>query len=95
MVRVNEEVLAAVLGTVKSLAGRVDAERPRLDGILAIKGVIEVIEAEEAEDERRAVEAAAVAGFAAVLTSLVENAPARGRRRSAASSRRGSTRCGA
>jgi uncharacterized protein (TIGR00255 family) len=73
VVRVNEDVLAAVLGTVKSLAGRVDAERPRLDGILAIKGVIEVVDAEEAEDERRAVEAAVVAGFAAVLASLVEN----------------------
>jgi uncharacterized protein (TIGR00255 family) len=73
VVRVNEDVLAAVLGTAKSLAGRIDAERPRLDGILAIKGVIEVVDAEEADDERRAVEAAVVAGFAAVLTSLVEN----------------------
>jgi uncharacterized protein (TIGR00255 family) len=72
-VRVNEDVLAAVLGTVKSLAGRVDAEKPRLDGILAIKGVIEVVDAEEAEDERRAVEAAVVTGFAQVLASLVEN----------------------
>jgi uncharacterized protein (TIGR00255 family) len=73
VVRVNEEVLAAVLGTVRSLAARVDAERPRLDGILAIKGVIEVVDAEEGEDERRAVEAAVVTGFAAVLTSLIEN----------------------
>jgi uncharacterized protein (TIGR00255 family) len=73
VVRVNEDVLAAVLGTVKSLAGRIDAERPRLDGILAIKGVIEVVDAEDAEDERHAVEAAVVAGFAAVLASLVEN----------------------
>src|SRR5271156_3880730 len=37
VVRVNEDVLNAVLGTVKALAGRIDAERPRLDGILAIK----------------------------------------------------------
>lgn len=76
VVRVNEDVLAAVLGTIKSLTSRVDrvdAERPRLDGILAIKGVIEVIDAEEVEDERRVVEAAVVAGFVTVLTSLVEN----------------------
>ena len=73
VVRVNEDVLAAVLGTVRTLAGRIDAERPRLDGILGIKGVIEVVDAEEAEDERRAVETAVVAGFAAVLASLVEN----------------------
>jgi len=73
VVRVNEDVLAAVLGTLKALAGRVDAERPRLDGILAVKGVIEVVDAEEAEDERRAVEAAVTTGFVDVLASLVED----------------------
>ena len=41
VVRLNEDVLNAVLGTVKSLASRVEADRPRLDGILAVKGVIE------------------------------------------------------
>jgi uncharacterized protein (TIGR00255 family) len=71
-VRVNEDVLAAVLAVVKQLSGRVDAERPRLDGLLAIKGVVDVVDAEEREDERRAVEAAVVAGFAKVLTGLVE-----------------------
>jgi uncharacterized protein (TIGR00255 family) len=69
-VRINEDVLAAVLAAVKSLAGRIDAERPRLDGILAIKGVVEVVDAEEAEDQRRLVEAQVVAGFAAVLADL-------------------------
>jgi len=73
VVRLNEDVLNAVLGTVRSLAGRIDADRPRLDGILGIKGVIEVVDAEVGEDERRAVEAAVVAGFGAVLASLVEN----------------------
>src|SRR5580700_6191950 len=72
VVRVNEEVLATVLGALKALAGRIDAERPRLDGILAIKGVVEVADAEDAEDERRAAEAAVVAGFAKALASLAE-----------------------
>ena len=49
IVRVNEPVLAAVLATIRSLAGRVEAAPPRLDGILALKGVIEVID----EDEKR------------------------------------------
>jgi uncharacterized protein (TIGR00255 family) len=71
-VRVNEDVLAAVLAAVKQLSGRVDAERPRLDGLLNIKGVVDVVDAEEREDERRAVEAAVVSGFAKVLTDLVE-----------------------
>ncbi|RAI42022.1 hypothetical protein CH341_20480, partial [Rhodoplanes roseus] len=53
VVRVNEAVLSAVLSTLKGLRGRVEAEPPRLDGILAIKGVVEVAEADESEDERR------------------------------------------
>jgi uncharacterized protein (TIGR00255 family) len=73
VVRLNEDVLSAVLGTVKTLAGRIDAERPRIDGILAIKGVVEVVEAEEGEDERRAAEAAVISGFGAALTGLIEN----------------------
>src|SRR5260370_37546788 len=40
VVRLNEDVLKSVLVTVESLGHRVDAERPRLDGVLAIKGVI-------------------------------------------------------
>src|SRR5262249_49120559 len=52
-VRVNEPVLAAVLATIKSLAGRVDAAAPRLDGILSLKGVIDVIDEDEREEDRR------------------------------------------
>ena len=73
VVRLNEDVLHAVLATVKALAGRIDADRPRLDGILSVKGVIEVVDAEEGEDERRAAENAVVSGFSAALTSLIEN----------------------
>jgi uncharacterized protein (TIGR00255 family) len=72
VVRVNDDVLAAVLAALKALAGRVDAERPRLDGILAIRGVVEVVDADEAEDERRAAEASVVSGFAAALDGLAE-----------------------
>jgi len=63
VVRVNEPVLAAVLATLKNLSGRVDAAAPRLDGILSLKGVIEVADANEDEEERRAAEAAVIAGF--------------------------------
>jgi uncharacterized protein (TIGR00255 family) len=73
VVRINEDVLHAVLATVKALAGRIDADRPRLDGILSVKGVIEVVDAEEGEDERRVAENAVVSGFSAVLTNLIEN----------------------
>ncbi len=73
VVRINEDVLQAVLATVKALAGRVDADRPRLDGILSVKGVVEVVDAEEVEGERRAAENAVVSGFSTVLTGLIEN----------------------
>jgi uncharacterized protein (TIGR00255 family) len=72
VVRVNDDVLAAVLAALKALAGRVDAERPRLDGILAIRGVVEVVDADETEDERRTAEASVVSGFAAALDGLAE-----------------------
>jgi len=70
VVRVNEPVLSAVLATINALAGRLDAAKPRLDGILSLKGVIEVIDEDEREEDRRAAEAAVVAGFRATVAEL-------------------------
>ena len=70
--RINEPVLAAVLATLKALSGKVDAAPPTLDGILSLKGVIEVSEAEESETERAAAEGAVVAGFTQALKGLAE-----------------------
>jgi uncharacterized protein (TIGR00255 family) len=72
VVRVNEGVLEAVLTTMRNLTGRVNAEPPRLDGILGVKGVIEVVDTQEQEDERRAAEAAVLTGFEAALDGLVQ-----------------------
>ena len=71
-VRVNEPVLEAVLATLKQLQGRIEADPPRLDGILSIKGVIDVVDAEEREDEKRAAEVTIAAGFTAALKSLAD-----------------------
>ena len=71
-VRVNEPVLEAVLATLKQLQGRIEADPPRLDGILSIKGVIDVVDAEEREDEKRAAEVNIAAGFTAALKSLAD-----------------------
>jgi uncharacterized protein (TIGR00255 family) len=71
-VKVNEEVLQAVITTLGSLADRIEAEPARLDGILAIKGVIEVTDAAESEDERTAAQAAVVNGFDAALADLTK-----------------------
>jgi uncharacterized protein (TIGR00255 family) len=69
-VKVNEPVLAAVLSALKGLAGKVDAAPPSLDGILSLKGVIEVADEDEREDDHRAAEAAIVAGFEKALAEL-------------------------
>ena len=70
-VKVNEPVLAAVLATLKSLSGKVEAAPPSLDGILALKGVIEITEEDEREEDRRAAETAIIAGFDKLLADLI------------------------
>lgn len=70
-VKVNEPVLAAVLATLKSLSGKVEAAPPSLDGILALKGVIEITEEDEREEDRRAAETAINAGFDRLLADLI------------------------
>jgi uncharacterized protein (TIGR00255 family) len=77
-VKVNERVLGAVLATLKGLSGKVDAGPPSLDGILSLKGVIEVTEEDEREEDHRAAEAAIIAGFEHTLTSLVAMREAEG-----------------
>jgi uncharacterized protein (TIGR00255 family) len=72
VVRVNEPVLAAVLSTIRQVAQRIDATPASLDGILALKGVIEVIDEDESEDDRRAAEAAVVGGFGQALAGLAD-----------------------
>jgi uncharacterized protein (TIGR00255 family) len=59
-----------VIETMKTVTEQVDAAAPRLDGILALKGVMEVIEEDESEDARRAAEAAVVTGFDRTLAEL-------------------------
>jgi uncharacterized protein (TIGR00255 family) len=70
VVKVNEAVLSAVIATMRDLAKRIEASPPSLDGILAMKGVVEVAEQDESEDERRAAETAVVAGLTTALEAL-------------------------
>jgi uncharacterized protein (TIGR00255 family) len=72
VVRVNEPVLAAVLSTVEEVGKRIKAAPPAVDGILGLKGVIEIIDEDEREEDRRAGEAAVTAGFSDALASLGE-----------------------
>jgi len=72
VVRVNEPVLAAVLSTMRDIAKRIEAAPPAIDGILALKGVIEVLDEDEREEDRRAAETVIIAGFSTALESLAE-----------------------
>ena len=71
-VRINEPVLNAVIATLDILDNKVvGAARPTLDGILALKGVMEIVEEDERAEDRRAAEAAIIAGFNKTLADLV------------------------
>ena len=71
-VRVNEEVLAGIVKIAGVLAGRIDAVAPSIDGLLAIKGVIEVVEPESNEEEDKAAKLAVAMAFDEALTALIE-----------------------
>jgi uncharacterized protein (TIGR00255 family) len=71
-VRVNEDVLASIVKVATALAGKIDAVAPSIDGLLSIKGVIEMVEPESDEAEDKAAKDAAAAAFDTALASLVE-----------------------
>lgn len=58
VVRVNREALAQLVALMSELAGEIEAAPPRLDGLLALRGVVETVEDEDdtlLEDRRLAV----------------------------------------
>jgi uncharacterized protein (TIGR00255 family) len=71
-VRINTAVLEAVLASMRDLSRRIEAAPPTLDGLLALKGVMEVSETEESEDERRSAQTAVTSGFAEAIGALAE-----------------------
>jgi len=71
-VRINEAVLAQVAEAARLIAERIDARAPAIDGLLAIKGVIDVVEAEESEEEKARLVADVLAGLDTALARLVD-----------------------
>jgi uncharacterized protein (TIGR00255 family) len=61
-----------VVKIAAELAGRIDAVAPSIDGLMAMKGVIEVAEPEADEAEDQAARVAVSAAFEQALASLVE-----------------------
>jgi uncharacterized protein (TIGR00255 family) len=72
VVRINEDVLDSVLKVAGVLAGKIDAVAPSIDGLLSIKGVLEVVEPETDEVGEKAAKAAAAEAFEQALRSLVD-----------------------
>ncbi len=70
-VKINEDVLASLVRVAGQLAGTIDAVAPSIDGLLAIKGVVEVVEPEADEEQDKAARAAAAAAFDAALADLL------------------------
>jgi uncharacterized protein (TIGR00255 family) len=70
-VRINEDVLNSVLRIAAELAGKIDAVAPSVDGLMNIKGVMEVVEPETDETEEKTAKAAVAAAFEESLTALV------------------------
>lgn len=71
-IQINQDVLASVLKVASEIAGKVDAVAPSIDGLLGIKGVIEVVEPEAGEAEEKAARAAVETAFGEALKSLIE-----------------------
>jgi len=77
---VNEQALATVLGALEQLSRRVEAQAPRLDGILALKGVlVERPPATSAAFEEQ-LHAAILAAVDACIDGLVRSRRAEGGR---------------
>lgn len=69
--KVNEELLASLLDLMRRVGGEIAAAPPTLDGILAIRGVVETIDAEDDPDTLAAVSARILDDLDIALAALV------------------------
>lgn len=72
IVRINEDILASILKVASDISARTDAVAPSVDGLLGIKGVIEVVEPENDEAEMQVARGAVAAAFEQALQSLID-----------------------
>ncbi len=69
--RVNREALAQLVTLINQLSGEIEAAPPRLDGLLALRGVVETVE----DEDKTVIEArgqAVLAGWNAALDRLAD-----------------------
>lgn len=70
-IRINRAVLDQVLALQAELAGRVDAAPPRLESLLAVRGVVEAGEEDTDEEARAARDADILAGLEQAVKAMV------------------------
>jgi uncharacterized protein (TIGR00255 family) len=78
--RVNRAALDQILALADELTGRIEAAPPRLDGLLALRGVLESAGEEESPEARGTLAAVFLAGWETALASLVATREAEGAR---------------
>jgi len=77
-VRINRNLLIRIAAALDELRGIVDAAPARLDGLLALRGVIEVVEDEEDPETAASRRAAILAGWTIALDRLAASRAAEG-----------------
>jgi uncharacterized protein (TIGR00255 family) len=79
-IRLNEAALGQALAVAERARGLTQMDAPSLDTLLAMRGVVEVIEGEESEEVQGRLEAALLVGLAAALGQLAAARAAEGAR---------------
>ncbi|HSM19078.1 MAG TPA: YicC/YloC family endoribonuclease, partial [Hyphomicrobiales bacterium] len=69
--RVNMGVLEQMLAVAEDLRGRIETSPPRIDGLLALKGVVELVEPQQDEAETAACLRAMEGSFDEALDALI------------------------
>jgi len=78
--QVNRQILDQLLGLMREMESEVRAEPPRLDGLLAVRGVLETVEEEDTEEQMAQRMAAMKADLVLALEALKAMRRAEGQR---------------
>ncbi len=78
--RINTEMIDKMLGLAKRFKGKVAAGKPRLDALMAVRGVVEPVEDDDSEAAREARLAAMLKSLDGALAGLAAARAAEGKR---------------
>ncbi|MGQ0677739.1 MAG: YicC/YloC family endoribonuclease [Rhodospirillales bacterium] len=78
--RINTEMIGRLLELTKRFKGKVAAGKPRLDALMAVRGVVEPVEEEDSEAEREARLAAMLKSLDGAIADLAAARAAEGER---------------